>query len=387
MGFQILVWTFLVTLAVIQHGNTQKVNVGVGFVQRKGIHFLMNGKTHYVNGFNSHWLMIMAADLSTRPKVTSAFQQASQHGLNVGRTWAFNDGGYKALQISPGFYDETVFQGLDFVISEASKYGVKLILSLANNWNNFGGKNKYVQWAREHGHNIKNDDDFFTHPLVKQYYKNHVKVVLTRKNTISGVLVLYKDDPTIFAWELMNEPRVHDFGKSIQNWISEMVPYVKSLDGNHLLEIGLEGFYGETIDFISNTQIPEIDFATIHLYPDSWLRHSDEAAKGVFFDKWIGAHIQDANTILVKPIIVQEFGTFSRLPGYRTDQRDSYFNKIYSAISTSAISGGSCAGGIFWQLMSQGMDGYGDGYEVVLKNNPSTAEVIRQQSLKMSNIK
>ena len=61
------------------------------------------------------------------------------------------------------------------MISEASKYGVKLILSLVNNWNDFGGKNKYVQWARERGQNVKNDDDFFTHP-VKQYYKNHVQV-------------------------------------------------------------------------------------------------------------------------------------------------------------------------------------------------------------------
>jgi hypothetical protein len=37
--------------------------------------------------------------------------------------------------------------------------------------------------------------------------------------------------------------------------------------------------------------------------------------------------------------------------------------------------------------MSQGMDDYGDGYEVVLENNPSMAEVNKQQSLNMSNIK
>ncbi|XP_013469110.2 mannan endo-1,4-beta-mannosidase 4 [Medicago truncatula] len=346
--------------------------------------------------------MTMASDPSTRVKVTSNFQQASQHGLNVGRTWAFNDGDSKPLQISPGSYDENVFKGLDFVISEARKYGVKLILSLVNNWNDFGGKKKYVQWARERGQNVKIEDDFFINPLVKQYYKNNVKAVLTRKNTINGVL--YKDDPTIFAWELMNEPRCinNDSGKSIQNWVGEMAAYVKFIDRNHLLEIGLEGFYGETMpqkklfnpnsfpvgtDFISNNQIPQIDFATIHLYPDTWLQGSNERAKSAFVDKWIEAHFKDSNTILGKPIIVQEFGKSSKSPGFTVAIRDNYFKKVYNAIATSAMSGGSCAGGIFWQLMSQGMDSYGDGNEVIFENNPSTAEVIKQQSVTMSKIK
>lgn len=106
----IVLTSFIVALVVVQHGNCQRVNVATGFVERKGIHFILNGKTHYVNGFNSYWLMYMASDPSTRSKVTSTFQQASQHGLNVGRTMAFNDGCYRALQISPGSYDENVFR-------------------------------------------------------------------------------------------------------------------------------------------------------------------------------------------------------------------------------------------------------------------------------------
>jgi mannan endo-1,4-beta-mannosidase len=113
MGYQILVLTyFLVSLVIVQHGNCQRqrVNVGTGFVQRNGTHFILNGKQHYVNGFNAYWLMMLASDPSTKFKVTSTFQQASQHGLNVGRTWAYNDGGDNALQISPGSYDENVFR-------------------------------------------------------------------------------------------------------------------------------------------------------------------------------------------------------------------------------------------------------------------------------------
>ena len=62
-------------------------------------------------------------------------------------------------------------------------------------------------------------------------------------------------------------------------WIEEMTSHVKSIDGNHILEAGLEGFYGEYkneinpgfsmgTNFITNNQIKEIDFATVHSYPD-----------------------------------------------------------------------------------------------------------------------
>ncbi|KAL5068964.1 hypothetical protein RYX36_019851 [Vicia faba] len=394
MGYQILILTYFLVSFIVQHGNCQRANVNASFVQRKGTHFVLNGKPHYVNGFNAYWLMIMASDPSTKSKVTSAFEQASKHGLNLGRSFAFNEGDYKPLQISPGFYDQNVFKGLDFVISEARKFGVKLILGFVNNWKALGGKSKYVQWARERGENVTNEDDFFTHPVVKQYYKNHIKTVLTRKNTINGLL--YKDDPTIFSWELINEPRINETGKSIQNWVKEMANHVKSIDSNHLLEIGLEGLYGESkqhlnpyslligTDFISNNQIPEIDFSTIHVYHEYWKDKSNQSAA---IEKWIEDHIQDANTILQKPIIVTEFGMSSKSTGYSIAARDDYYKEIYSIIYTSAISGGSCAGAMFWQLLSQGMDSYGDGFEVILENSPSTAQIIKQQSTKMSNIK
>ena len=64
-----------------------------------------------------------------------------------------------------------------------------------------------------------------------------------------------------------------------------MASFVKSIDNKHLLEIGMEGFYGDSVperkqanpnniqvgtDFISNHLVKDIDFATIHAYPDIW---------------------------------------------------------------------------------------------------------------------
>jgi len=67
-------------------------------------------------------------------------------------------------------------QGLDFVLSEARKHGIKMILSLVNSYDSFGGRKQYVQWAREQGQSIGSDDEFFTNPVVKGFYKNHIKV-------------------------------------------------------------------------------------------------------------------------------------------------------------------------------------------------------------------
>jgi len=70
----------------------------------------------------------------------------------------------------------------------------------------------------------------------------------------------------------------------LQGWVQEMASFVKSLDKKHLLEIGMEGFYGDSMpekkqvnpgfqvgtDFISSHLVKEIDFATIHAYTDQW---------------------------------------------------------------------------------------------------------------------
>ncbi|CAL9096839.1 unnamed protein product [Musa acuminata var. zebrina] len=63
-----------------------------------------------------------------------------------------------------------------------------------------------------------------------------------------------------------------------------MASNTKSLDNRYMLEIGMEGFYGDSTpekkhynpgyqvgtDFIRSKLIDEIDFATIYAYLDIW---------------------------------------------------------------------------------------------------------------------
>ncbi|KAL5073960.1 hypothetical protein RYX36_012944 [Vicia faba] len=372
-----------------------------GFVKTRGVQLMLNDTPYYANGFNAYWLMYFASDPSQRNKVSSTFQEAANHGLNIARTWAFSDGGYKPLQYSPGSYNEEMFQGLDFVMVEARKYGMKVILSLVNNYEGLGGKKQYVVWARSEGQSINSEDDFFTNNVVKGYYKSHIKTVLTRHNNLSGVA--YKDDPTIMAWELMNEIRCSSdhSGNTVQGWITEMASYLKSIDGNHLLEAGLEGFYGQSktesnpnfqvgTDFIANNQIPNIDFATLHSYPDQWfvLSSSSYEDQLSFLREWLSEHIQDAQNILHKPLLLAEFGISTKNLGNNSSiLRDKFFNTVYSAVYSSASAGGTAVGGLFWQLLAQGMDSFRDDYEVILAESTSTSTLISQESRKLKRIR
>ncbi|KAL2520304.1 Mannan endo-beta-1 [Forsythia ovata] len=180
-----------------------------------------------------------------------------------------------------------------------------------------------------------------------------------------------------------------------------MATFVKSLDRMHLLEIGMEGFYGDTIpqrkqinpaglefgtDFIRNNLVREIDFATIHAYPDIWLSGKSENVQTAFVERWILSHWDDSRTILKKPLILTEFGKSSKDPGYSLNARDVYINNVYSHIYRFARMGGTMSGSLVWQLMAQGMDSYYDGYEIILSQNPSTARIILRQSNAMKGI-
>ncbi|KAI3993331.1 hypothetical protein MKX01_010074 [Papaver californicum] len=327
---------------------------GHGFVRARGTRFMVNRKPLYLNGFNAYWLMSMASEPSS----------------DKGKVMMVLLTKYKPSQSSPGSYNEDTFKGLDFVISEAKRNGIYLILSLVNNYDDYGGRKQYVQWARDKGQYLQSDDDFYTNPLTKDFYKNHVKAVLTRINSITGVA--YKDYPAIFAWELINEPRCQSdlSGKTLQKegYYGELVPERKQYNSGY--QVGT--------DFISNNQIPEIDFfTTIHLYPDQWLPASGEQTQLQFVKKWVQSHTHDSNSASIrKPMLLAEFGKSSRA-GNNVGQRDAYFRRLYNTIYACARSGGPCGG----------IHSYGDGYEVVLAECPSTAALITQQSRKLATIK
>ncbi|CAM8909179.1 unnamed protein product [Rhodiola kirilowii] len=382
--------------------NVYNDEVEFSFVERNGTQFMVDGKAFYVNGWNSYWFMDHAVDLNSRWRVTSMLQAGAKMGLTVCRTWAFNDGEYNSLQIAPGRFDERVFQALDYVIVEARRNGVRLLLSLVNNLQAYGGKTQYVKWATEEGIGLSSSNDsFFFDPSIRNYFKIYLKAVLTRKNTFTGIE--YRDDPTIFAWELMNEPRCMSdaSGDTLQDWIEEMSTYVKSIDSKHLLTIGHEGFYGPEspkrfnvnpgpwaatlgTDFIRNNKIPTIDFASVHIYPDHWFHDQMFEDKVKYLSKWTRSHIEDGDNELHKPIAFTEFGLSNLNADFEPAQRDKFNKIILNMVYNSAKKGGAGAGTFIWQLLVEGMEEYNDDFGMIPWTRTSTYQLLTDQTCRLA---
>lgn len=215
----------------------------------------------------------------------------------------------------------------DKVVNAASAVGMKLIVTLTNNWADYGGMDVYtVNLGGKYHDDVSNARlpqsecmtdlaKFYRLPQIKAAYKHYVKTFVTR----------YKNNPTIFAWELINEARCD--GTSPRNlprsanctpalltsWYDEMSTYIKSLDSNHLVTTGSEGMFDQESsddgfyngsdggDFDAALGLKNIDFATFHTYPDWWSKTPAWATQWI---KDHGTSMRSSN----KPVLHEEYG-------------------------------------------------------------------------------
>jgi len=220
---------------------------------------------------------------------------------------------------------------------------------------------QYVEWSPS----AASHDDFYTDAETRDRYRNHAAKVLGRVNTLSGIA--YRDDPVIFGWELANEPRARTAGVAVLDaWIAEMSAYLKTLDPEHMVSTGSEGFYGppqasrnpaswmagEGVDYLANHSHEAIDFTSFHVYPDHW---------GISIDaglQWIRDHFADASDRLGKPALLGEIGKRAPL-----SLRNEFFAAAYVAAAAAERPGVSAAGILPWILYHDEYPDY-DGFGI-----------------------
>ena len=197
------------------------------------------GQEHLVNVMNEG-VAVRAPEtaVAARLRVLTSTRHPFCHpqaGMKVIRVWAHSITAGWEMQKGPGSYDEKVLKGMDFVMDEAHKRGLKIVWVLADNWYPVGGIDSFVKMGGASKH-----QDFFSNTKVKELYKQHISFIANRVNSINGRK--YADDPTIMAWNLANEARCQGCGDApMQSWISEMCLHTKSVAPKQLVGIGYEG--------------------------------------------------------------------------------------------------------------------------------------------------
>ncbi|GIX21843.1 MAG: hypothetical protein KatS3mg121_0626 [Gammaproteobacteria bacterium] len=256
-----------------------------------------------------------------------------------------------------------------------ARRGMKAVLYLNNYWQWSGGMNQYVSWVT--GRPVVDPDvsgdwprfiatsaEFYRLPEAQDLYRRYLRHIIERRNTVNGRL--YRDDPTIMAWQLANEPRpgVHGQDPALNDvfvqWVAETAAYIKRLDPKHLVSTGSEGSWGSLDDmdlYKRAHRDPNVDYLTVHLWIKNWSWFDAKNPEATYptavanAERYLREHVQAARE-LGKPLVLEEFGVERDGGDYRiessTHYRDRFLTTVYAWVLEDARGGGPFMGSNLW---------------------------------------
>lgn len=356
---------------------------GQSFVGVEGSHFVRDGMIYSFHGTNMWYAAILGStgQGGDRARLVRELDELKHRGIMNIRALAGGSDGvserpshiWPSLQPKPGAYNDTLLVGLDFFISELEKRGMTCVLYLNNSWDWSGGFGTYLEWAGagEAPDGSKDWEAFqmyhsrFTlNEKAMRLADNHVRFIVGRTNSITGQP--YSQSPAIMAWELCNEPRPfvqcslispkerNTIKRAFAKWIQRQARLIKSIDHNHLVTTGSEGFYGCARDSALLRKIhsfAEIDYCCIHCWPNNWgwcgpaiadtekcrtrngvSAPQDSLANAISKSEWYIKMNCQILAPLGKPIVLEEYGyprdNYDIRPGSPTTARNEYFRFI-----------------------------------------------------------
>jgi mannan endo-1,4-beta-mannosidase len=277
-----------------------------------------------------------------------------------------------AAQPMAGVYDERVLRGLDVLLSEMAKRGMRGVLVLNNFFQWSGGMAQYVSWAT--GEPIPYPDQdgnswddfqnfsarFYALDGAQKLFEDYVGTLIGRINHVTGVA--YRDDPTIMSWQLSNEPRGFAHSEAYVAWVDRAGAFIRERAPNQLISLGGEGKLdrgtpGTHTQFERVSRSPYLDYLTVHIWIENWSWYAPTRPEATY-DLAVGrtmGYLADHLVIgeqLGKPIVVEEFGVSrdgrNYDPAAPVTYRDRYFQTLFETIHFLAMEGRGIAGGNVW---------------------------------------
>ena len=407
------------------------------FVTVRGTGFVLEGRPYHFVGANYWQAMNLASHGpgGNRRQFLHELDEMKARGITNLRIIAASEGPdteplriVPALLKAPGVYDADLLDGLDFTLKALADRDMKAIMTMGNMWHWSGGFGQFLVWAgvanaipypppRPGGdwdEYQRFASEFYGNARAVSIYLDHVTKIVTRVNPYTHTA--YRDDPTIMAWELANEPRALKNVDAYLAWVATSARAIKALDRKHLVTIGSEG---DTSDpAYSGTEYQRdhapafLDYGTAHVWVQNWgwydpLHPETTYAPAVALaESYIDSHVARTVT-LNKPIVFEEFGLARDLndfdPASPVTMRDRYYAEIFGHLLAFARNN-TVAGTNFWAFAGQarpltpgqfwqpGQPFLGDpphelqGWYSVYDSDASTLAIVQRFSRQMSDL-
>ena len=401
--------------------------------------FIRNGEPYYFVGTNFWYGAILGSEGEggNRERLVRELDFMKSHGIDNLRVLVGGEGENGLLgkiepnlQPEPGVYNDDVLAGLDFLMMELGKRGMTAVLYFNNAWEWSGGYTQYVAWANNTPVLVPRVDGWFSYNAfagefvrnerAKELFFNHLRYIITRTNRYTGIK--YIEDPAIFSWQICNEPRAfsskeQDNKEAFAEWIAASAKLIRSLDPNHMISTGSEGFYGCEWDMALCERIhalDEISYINCHVWPYNWkwMRGDNMVAdldrSCANTKEYIDMHIGLGHSIN-KPVVVEEFGMPRDNMDFRKGSpvvcRDKYYTFVFDLILKDKEQNGPFAGCNFWswggfaktnvedhEYWAKGDDYTGDpaqeqqGLNSIFFEDRSTLNIIREANRRLGNL-
>lgn len=353
------------------------------FIKVENGKLIKNGKPYHYVGTNFWYGMNLA--VSDKQRLLRELDRLNALGVKNLRIIAGSEGSINtpwsvqpAMQKEPCVYNEELWIGLDFLLSEMKKRNMTAVVCLNNFWPWSGGFAQYVSWSNKnetipYPPPAENGDwrtyqqysaRFYSDEVAKKQFENHIKKVINRINLVNKIP--YKNDTTIMAWQLANEPEGSNNVDAYRDWIHETAKLIKNLDSNHLVSIGSEGNTpspANGTNFEIDHKSEYIDYCTFHLWVQNWGWYDPLKAKETYeyalgkANNYIQEHVKIAQK-LNKPIVLEEFGISRDENSYDANSsvlvRNEYYKSIFEKIYTLSKSFSQVAGVNFWAWGGEG---------------------------------
>lgn len=358
------------------------------FVQVQDGEFRLAGAPYHYVGTNYWYGAYLAA--TDKARLIRELDLMRARGITNLRVLALSEQSALSRSVSPAVisapdeYDADLQTGLDILLAEMAARDMKAVLYLTNFWQWSGGMSQYLVWHEDIALDdpdisgkwdeyIENTTDFYRCAPCQQQYLEAAGSLIERVNSVTGKT--YKNDPTIMAWQLANEPRSgganYDPERAADyiRWVHNSAAAIKSLAPSQLVSSGSEGLAGSQEQaevYVKAHASDAIDYLTVHLWIKNWGwfdATNPEQTYGSALEKatrYLDSHTQIADD-LNKPLVLEEFGverdggSFS--PDSGTEYRDRFLTAIYARIEQDIAEDGPFAGSNFWTFSGYGRSG------------------------------